>query len=177
MIGRLFGRRRKLGFEIQPHVGLLPVRLGATSDEVRTAMKGLGQDVSSSKDDAALLQKLGIEPPEGGSRTDFFIENSLSVEFRDDDRASFIGIMPHRDLLVTLDGLNVFDMPAEALFDALKDRFNAADVAFDDADIVFSDQILTLWNADPQYDVKGERFPVWGQIGVGSPAYLKSVGG
>lgn len=140
-------------------------------------MKELGRDVSSSKDDAALLRKLGIDPPEGVSRTDFYIDNALQVEITDKDRVSFIGIAPHADVLATLNGRDVFDIPGQALFDELKNRFDAADIDFDDSEILFPKQILTLWNADPQYDVKGERFPVWGQIGVGTPEYLKAVDG
>lgn len=177
MIRRLFGRPRKVELDIQPHVGILPVRLGATSEEVRTVMQGLGRDLSSSKDDAALLRKLGIDPPEGVSRTDFYIDNALQVEFTGDDRVSFIGIAPHADIRATLNGLDVFDMPGHALFAALQGQFDAPDIVFDESEILFPDQILTLWNADPQYDVKGERFPVWGQIGVGTPEYLKAVKG
>ncbi len=177
MIKRLFGRPRKVELEIQPHVGILPVRLGATSDEVRTVMKDLGRDLSSSRDDAALLRKLGVDPPEGVSRTDYYIENALQVEITDDDRVSFIGIAPHADIRATFNGRDVFDLPAEALFEDLKDQFDAADIVFDEASVLFPDQILTLWEADPQYDVKGERFPVWGQIGVGTPEHLKAVDG
>ena len=37
-------------------------------------------------------------------------------------------------------------------------------------------QIVTLWNADEQYDQRrgGERI-VWGQVGLGNDAYLRAI--
>ena len=177
MFGKLFKRDKRLEFEIEPRVGLLPLRLDMTSDQVREVMKSLGQEPSSVKDDAGLLRKLGIDPPEGLSHSHAYLDNSLCVEFDQSDRASFIGIAPHGDIRVLHQGLDVFSVSAEDLFEHLKRKHGIEDLAYDADDLLLPDQILTLWQADPQYDLVGERFPVWGQIGVGSPDYLRKVRG
>ncbi len=175
MLGKYFKRDKRLEFEIEPRVGLLPLRLDMTSDKVREVMKSLGQEPSSVKDEAGLLRKLGIDPPEGLSHSHAYLDNSLSVEFDQSDRASFIGIAPHGEIRVLLHGLDVFGVSAEDLFEQLKRRYGLEDLAYDADELLLPNQILTLWQADPQYDLKGERFPVWGQIGVGNTDYLENV--
>ncbi|EPJ81519.1 hypothetical protein CFII68_18785 [Pseudomonas sp. CFII68] len=41
---------------------------------------------------------------------------------------------------------------------------------------MFPNQILTLWDADEQYDRQGgERREVWGQVGIGTNAYMAAI--
>ncbi|WP_139213161.1 hypothetical protein [Pseudomonas kilonensis] len=42
--------------------------------------------------------------------------------------------------------------------------------------LMFPNQILTLWDADEQYDRQGgERREVWGQVGIGTSAYMAAI--
>jgi hypothetical protein len=49
---------------------------------------------------------------------------------------------------------------------------------FDRYEYCSPNQILTLWDADEQYDRQGgEEREVWGQIGIGSKEYVAAVEG
>ncbi|MCK9740495.1 hypothetical protein [Pseudomonas syringae] len=47
---------------------------------------------------------------------------------------------------------------------------------FDRYEYFFPNQILTLWDADEQYDRQGEEeLEVWGQVGIGNDAYVAAI--
>jgi len=150
--------RTKLSFDVVPHVGILPIKLATSRQEIGEMMRELGHHKSNT---------LG--------QIDRYIDGSVGVEFDAEDRASFVELHPHRDLVVTYRGEDVFDQPAEEVFRLIAKSGAEDDRDFDPSEHLFRKQIVTLWHADPQYDLGGERFPVWGSIGVGDQGYLRFV--
>lgn len=166
--------RKPMVFDLIPHTGMVPIQLGAKRDNVMAVMKALGHVPSAVQDTAEHLRNLGVEPPAssaGGSH--YFIENCLQVEFDGNHRATFIGLAPHRGVELRYQGQDILTRPADEVFQILAGNEASPAPAFNPNEVLFSDQILTLWEADPQYDPHGERYPVWGQIGIGGKAYLE----
>ena len=55
-------------------------------------------------------------------------------------------------------------------------RDNSGDWPFDASGFVFPNQIVTLWEADEQYDrLGGEQRPIWALVGLGNQRYLEAV--
>jgi len=146
------------GFNITPHVGIGPVRLLDSRGDVRAALAGIGIPLLNSR----------------GS-LDYFSENALQVEYGADERADFIGIASTPTLQASYFGTNVFDTPAEAVFLAIARSESAEVPTFEAAEFLFREQIITLWNADSQYDWRKLGRLIWGQVGVGSRRYLDGI--
>lgn len=174
MLKNPFKRKRKLTFEIAPHAGILPIRLNMSADEILQTMQALGQERTLIRDNVSIFKNLGLEPPKGISETHFYIENSMQIEFDNDDRATFIGIMPHSDIRVNILSIDVFNIPAKDCFKGIVKAYGIEGISYCENEVLFPKQILTLWNADPQHELSGQRFPVWGQIGVGTKTYLEN---
>ena len=144
---------------ITPHVGIGPVLLGASRESVRLAVAGIGFPFESSR-----------------NALDFFAQASIQVEYGDDDTAEFIGVCYHRDFTATYHGINVFDIVAPELFAAIASHEVSSVPSFDSNEYVFPDQIVTLWEADEQYDrLGGEQRLVYAQVGVGNHCYLEAI--
>lgn len=149
---------RMITFDLVPRVGLGPVRLSATREVIRQTLERLGFGVTHSRDNL-----------------DYFCGNALQVECGKDGCADFIGIAGSDDLCVTYFGIDVFDTPADRLFNAMAGRETSGSHTYARTEYLFPQQIVTLWDAAAQYDHRGGgRWPVWGQIGVGSERYLQS---
>ena len=146
--------KSQLHFEIVPLVGIGPVRLGAAREEVRGSMREHG----------------GLRSESGN--LDYFLGNALQVEYTA-GRASFIGVSSFcPGYSFSYCGVDPFDTPAEVLF-ALIAKHESASHAFNADDYVFPDQIVTLYEADEQYDYAGDHMrAVYGQVGLGNEAYL-----
>lgn len=146
-------------FEIEPHIGIGPVRLGASRSAVEEALASIG---------------FPLENTHGA--IDYFCEAAIQVEFDDQQRADFIGFSCHEAYSVFHLGVNVFDTPAQDLFALLAGRDGSGAHAFRDTEYCFPNQILTLWDADSQYDrLGGEQRVVWAQVGLGSSHYLEAT--
>ena len=107
----------------------------------------------------------------------YCFENSIQVEFDDADTASFIGISSHSQIDLFFQGYDLFEMGAEQVFKVFQNAENGDRATFTEYEYIFPQQIVTLWDADIQYDRRGERFPVWAEIGIGSKAYYETVKG
>jgi len=107
---------------------------------------------------------------------DFFCDMSISVEYTE-DTASFIGVSFHSSYKCTYPGVNVFDIPAEEIFSVIAVSEGGSSVhTFDSCGYVFPKQILSLWEADSQYDyLGGEIRPIWANIGIGDARYWAAV--
>ncbi|MFB2726866.1 hypothetical protein ACE02H_05295 [Shewanella mangrovisoli] len=141
-------------FSINPHDGIGSIKLGMHRAEVREILDG---SFDSSR----------------GS-LDYYFNGSLQVEF-ENDLVNFIGLALDESYVVTYFGVNVFDIEASELF-ALIAANEPLEHTFDRGEYVFPEQIITLYDADEQYDYLGNhRRSIWGQIGLGSKAYLKAV--
>ena len=144
---------------ITPHVGVGPVSLGADRESVRAALRTAGFNLESSR----------------GS-LDYFADASIQVEYGADGTAEFIGVSQHRAYSLTYFGMNVFDTTAEEVFAAIAAREGAATPAFESSGYVFPEQIVTLWEADEQYDrLGGRQRVIWAQVGLGDHRYLQAI--
>ena len=144
---------------ITPHVGIGPILLGASREAVRSALASIGFALESS------LRLL-----------DYFANAAIQVEYGPDERADFIGVSCHGDYSLTYYGTNVFDTIAERVFSIVAARDDSSDHTFDRSGCVFPTQIVTLWEADEQYDrLGGEQRLIWAQVGLGNNRYLDAI--
>jgi hypothetical protein len=73
--------------------------------------------------------------------------------------------------------LGPWSLPARKLFRLLA-KADGGTHTFSASEYVFPNIIVTLWDADSQYDhLAGESRPVYCQVGVGSREYLRVVEG
>lgn len=144
---------------LTPHVGIGPMKLGATRDDIRAALAGIGCPLRTAR----------------GSM-DYFEGASIQVEYEDDGTASLIGVSSHHDVALLFAGVDLFDKEAEEVF-ALLARYDGSGAhQFSRFEYIFPDQIVTLFEADPQYDRRGgEARSVWGQIGCGDVRYKDAI--
>ena len=144
---------------LNPHVGIGPVQLGALRGDVRAAMSGIGCTLESERESM-----------------DYFCEASIQVEYEEDGTASFIGVCSHQDVALSFEGFDLFDMEATDVFALLSSRDGPGDHHFSEFEYVFPSQIVTLYDADPQYDRRrAETRSVWAQIGCGDQRYLSGI--
>ncbi len=151
----------KFRFHIVPHLGVLPVMLNAERHVIRQTLSEIGLNLNHANDPM-----------------DYYLNNALQVEFTKIDNkelASFIGICAHETAEVFFKNMNVFNYPAEQVFDFIKQEEPNCIDEYSEYEHLFEHQILAVWDADEQYDRAGERFPVWGQLGVGNALYLKAI--
>ena len=142
-------------FEIQPHIGVGPVKLGMSQEEVKVVLG----DIFYCGSDRSL---------------DYYFSNSLQIEFSE-GKADFIGASYSNLFTATYSGTNVFDLISKELFKIIEAN-ESNKHSYNDNEYLFPNQIITLWDADKQYDYIGnqERI-VWAQIGIGSNSYLEAV--
>lgn len=145
---------------LQPLVGVGPLRLGATREANR----------------AALAAVLGREVGGGGTGPglDALLGGALELEYDDEGLCAFIGVSPTADgPRVTFQGLDLAG-PAEPLFAAVA-ALEPSPPAFTPSQQLFPTSVVTLWEAHPRFDLGGGRWPAWGQVGVGTRAYLAGL--
>lgn len=145
---------KDMKLEIIPHVGVGLVRLGMSREDVKSALGGVFSGEHK--------------------RIDYYFSNSLQVEFHK-ERVDFIGVSFAEDYEALYQGNNVFDLEAYELF-MLIAKNEEQDHKYNESEYLFPNQIVTLWDADEQYDRLGsEKRKVWAQMGIGSASYLKAV--
>lgn len=144
-----------MDYEITPHVGIGTVKLGMSREEVKEA--------------------LGAENYNGSHRElDYYFDNSFQIEYAD-NKADFIGVSYNKKYFVKYKGINVFNTRAEELFELISSSEDQKH-EYNPYRYIFPKQIVTLWEADEQYDKTGqESRPIWGQIGIGTPSYLHAA--
>jgi hypothetical protein len=147
---------------ITPHEGVGPVRLGMTRDEVRAALSGFP---------GALAETASHES------VDHFFGSALEVEYGCNGGAMFVGasFYPGCGCTFTLDGYDPWSIPASDLFERLA-RLDGGVHRFQSTEYLFRSLVVTLWDAERQYDHRGHGVMlVFAQIGVGNAEYLQSV--
>ncbi len=148
----------ELRFELVPMEGALPLRLDQTAAEV-----------------AQVMSSLGLQPSSDRGQSVYYLENSIQIEFGEaTGRSQFIGFANQAGLEVIYGGEKVNGRSAEEVA-ALFGKREDVPPPFDDLEMLFRQQILTLWDADPQYNLTQSNVPIWGQIGIGSPQYLAAI--
>ena len=144
-----------MNYEIKPHVGIGNVELNMNRSEVK---KVIGEENFSGSNE----------------EIDYYFDNSLQIEFVN-DKADFIGISYHSSYNVIYKSINVFDTEAKELFNLISSN-EKENHTFDAYEYLFPEQVVTLWDADEQYDrIDSETRLIWAQIGVGSLNYLEAV--
>ena len=150
-----------LRFDIVPHAGIGPVRLGAT-------LAGA---------DAALAKVPGAGARRSRSPTvHSYFDAALQIELGQSSTVQFIGISDHPKVLACYAGRDVFDLAAPDLFALIASNERRGRHRYRGAEYLFRDQVVTVYEADEQYDRKGKRSrPVFGQVGIGSAEYVESL--
>jgi hypothetical protein len=150
-----------LQFDIEPHVGIGPVRLGMSPTEV----------------DSALARIAGAFPTfKKSEHVQCFFEASLQIEYGDSGAVQFIGVSSHPDLLCRYDGRDVFDLAAPDLFALIASHERSRNHTYSPLEYLFPDQVVTLYDADEQYDRKGNYSrPVFAEVGVGNAEYRAAI--
>jgi hypothetical protein len=145
-------------FEVYPRVGVGPIKLGATRSAVREALATVS---------VKFIRERGTQ--------DFF-EYGIHLEYDDDGTASFIGLGSHREITLILYGVDLFDTEAKQVFELMSQQDKSGVHIFSPLEYTFPGQILSLYEADSQYDHrKSESREIWGQIGVGDIRYLNAI--
>lgn len=146
-------------FEIEPHVGIAPIRFGMSRADVVQEMAKIG----------------GGNPVDKGGVIDCFFNNGFQVSYRD-DTVEFIEVCNEPDHTFVLAGMDVFDMPANELVARLEALDSVDPVLSDNYSYCFPNLIVSLWEADEQYDRKGgEKRPIFGAVGIGDERYLAAI--
>src|SRR5215218_7954230 len=131
---------KPLQFEIVPHIGIGPVRLGMSQAEV----------------DAVLAPLPGALPAISKSKeVRCYFQASLQIDFGESGTAQFIGVSSNADLLCLYDGRDVFDLAAPELFALIASHERTQTHTYSPLEYTFPDQVVTLYEADEQYDRKG----------------------
>lgn len=139
---------------IIPRQGLGPFLLGTPRTRLREVMAEVGLPLESEK-----------------PTMDYCCASALQFEYDDTGRVQFIGIAYDARLDVTWKGRNVFDMTARELFDLIN-ADEPSPLEYNDYDPRFPAQMVTLWDAQEQYDHLGkESRPVWAQVGLASEVF------
>jgi hypothetical protein len=152
--------RKKPHLTIVPGEGVGPIRFGMKRKDVRAAM-------------AKIKLKLNYSH----KAMDYFgRENAVQVEFIR-GTASFIGIAAGGlRFTSSIHDVEPFDTPARALFRLLAKHDGAKGAKYNAAEHLFRNTIVTLYDADEQYDHRGGGSRVvWAQVGVGDPRYLAAI--
>lgn len=147
-------------FEISPRKSIGPVHLGVSRSAARQALAEMGFPLENSH-----------------GRCDYFCAACFQVEYSDDGNVQFIGASGCSEISFTYKGVDVFSIAAAELFSLIAAADGSGSHEFNPYEYCFANQIMTLWDADEQYDCQGgEEREVWGQVGIGSEQYLSAIG-
>jgi hypothetical protein len=146
-------------FDISPRQSIGPVCLGDSRSVARDALAAIGFPLESSN-----------------GPTDYFGQAAIQTEYDEQGLVWFIGLSQSEQYLARYQGVDVFALAADELFSLIASADDSGAHEFTDSEYLFPGQIITLWDADEQYDRQGnETRPVWAQVGIGNPAYVEAV--
>ena len=145
--------------EISPHQCIGPICLGDTRAMARDALAAVGFPLES------------YNGPK-----DYFCQAAIQTECDEHGFIWFIGLSQSERYLARYRGVDVFALPAGELFSLIASADDSGAHEFNDSEYLFPGQIITLWDADEQYDRQGnETRPVWAQVGIGNADYVEAV--
>jgi hypothetical protein len=151
-------RSQATGFELLPRVGAGRLRFGMSRADVRSTMSGLGFPLNN--------EHLTL---------DHFCESAICVEYIDES-LSFIEFWCHDSIVPRYRGTDVFSVTAQELFATIAGVEGGKPHAYDPTEYLFQEQIIALWRADSQYDLRTDQTRVvWGTVGVGDVRYLEAA--
>jgi hypothetical protein len=149
-------------FEILERSGIGPVKLGMTRSQVRDAL--------AHYPDSGLDQN-------SHPTLDYAFGNSLQIEYDAAGHAQFIGAGFYSGCGCDYMFRNrrVGEYEAQELFCTLA-KINGGSHEFNEYDYFFPNIMMTVWDADSQYDyLGGESRAVYGQVGVANDKYRDAV--
>jgi hypothetical protein len=146
-------------FVISPLEAIGPVQLGTTRAMARQAMSAMGFPLEHSYN--------GV---------DYFCDSCMQLSYGPSDEVWFIGASGSLELKFMFKGVDVFSLSATEVFSLMAASDKSGPHDFTSYEYLFPNQILTVWDADEQYDRQGgETREVWAQVGIGNGAYLAAV--
>ena len=154
--------RALMEFVISPGIGIGPARLGMLRHEIHAVFESL----------PGAMDRHTVHRD-----VEWFFKAALQLEYGKDGGVLFVGASyyPSCGCTFSLLGQDPWRLPAEELF-ALVAKLDGGQHSFNPNEYVFPNIILSLWDADTQYDCYGgETRPVFAQVGVGNQAYLRAV--
>jgi len=144
---------------ITPLIGVGPLVLGKNQDWCRSALKAFGFPVTSSR--------RFIDRADDGC---------IALEYDESWNLQHIGLAVSEHFIARYEGVDVFDIAAPELFAKIAQKEKTGDHVYDPSEYVFRGQIISLWEADEQYDRRrGETRPIYGSFGVGNQVYLNAI--
>ena len=100
---------------------------------------------------------------------DYFCENAVQIEYKE-NKIRFIVVSEYPDIFCTLDGFDVFDIEATALFRYIAKNEKETPTKTPGETCFFPSQGFNLWEADKQYDSKGSYWRlIYAQVGIERP--------
>jgi hypothetical protein len=146
-------------FEFEPRAGFGPAKLGHRREEVRAAMAAAGFPLENSN-----------------GTLDYYCDASIQTECGEGGTVDFIGVSYSPKFVARYRNSEVFALDAQEVFRLMAEADGSGPHTFERSEYRFPNQLLTLWDADPQYDRMGnESKPVWGQVGLGNEAYAAAI--
>lgn len=147
-----------LEFELQPGVGAGSILLGMSRDAARSLLSSLGLSLAHTR---------GTHDSYG---------DAIKIEYSRDDLSQFIEFSCSSAVRVRYRGVEVFSVAARELHDLIAREESGPRRLFNRHGAIFPEQMITLWDADTQYDCRTlESKEVWGAVGIGNGEYLKAV--
>ena len=148
-----------MDFDIRPHEGVGPLRLGMTREEVAKVM---------SRDPKAL-------PCQTEGDTEAYYDSGLSIQYDPGGNVEFIEVSGNSWMDPDYEGVDLFRTPAEEVVEHIC-QFDAPDpdVGSENTDYLFPKLILTLWRPHPEYGQEWEGGPTFfATVGIGAHSYLE----
>jgi hypothetical protein len=149
-------------FDIKPHDGVGPIKLGMNRSQVR----------------AALINYDNCNLDQDSSETlDYAFGNSLQIEYDDRGQAQFIGVSFHDECGCDY-GFNdrhIGDYSATELFELLATLDNSSP-EFTTSEHLFRNLGVVVCGANSTYDYRGGHSrPVYAQVSVVNQAYFDAI--
>jgi len=145
-------------FKIHARLGAGDLTFGTERDNVRSMLDSLGFAMTSSS-----------------GNMDFYDDNSIQLDFFDDDILHWIGFAYSANSRVSYNTVDPFDQNSSELFDLINSN-ESPPIPFNDYDPLFPTQIIALWDAQEQYDYNGNhQRRVFATFSIGDQRYLDEM--
>ena len=149
-------------FEMIPGIGVGPVLLGMSREQVRHALTTCADLDQTSQ-----------------PKLDYAFGNCLQIEYDDDGHVHFIGVGYYTGCGCDFEfrGRHIAAYSSHELF-ALLSQADGGDHSYDHDGYFFPNIMVNVWEADEQYDYLGkETKPVYGQVGIANQKYCDRSSG
>jgi hypothetical protein len=145
-------------FNVVPHEGVGPVRLGMSRDEARSAMALPVQSFKKTESSTAL--------------TDAYLDSCFQVFFDNEERVEYVELSHCKSFITLYNGINVFATKAEDLIEFISKTApydaNRRELGYS---YVFPALELSVWRSTMPEDGEDEEGRFFMTIGVGKSGY------